>query len=49
MKFKYKGKRPCWFKGMKYLLGDISNEKFNDDFEKIIVKKKKKKITKEDI
>lgn len=50
MKFKYIGKRPYWVGEKKYTFGDISDKKYNHDFEKIIIKKSKaKKITKEEI
>jgi len=48
MKFKYNGKRPFWVGEKKYVFGDISDEKYSKDFEKITVKKKTKKIVKEE-
>ena len=48
MKFKYTGKRPFWKGEKKYVLGDISDEKYSKDFKKITVKKKEK-IVKEEI
>jgi hypothetical protein len=40
MKFKYIGTRPYWVEEKKYVLGDISDEKYSKDFKKITVKKK---------